>query len=287
MKRLVLLSAGSTIHALRGNIHSLLIILCLMNITTYSHDIFPAAPPLADLFPTLLSLENLAVRAGGDRGHRLVLVDLSQVEKLLLSDPAVALRCLAPREQEILAGYRFAKRRREWLGGRLAVKAALLLLQEQPLSPGAMTRLSVLPDAHGRPSVQGSRGHSISISHSGEFAVGMACREKSCGVDIQEISSRLDNLTPRFAAKGELRLLEDSPTPNDHDTRLTMLWAAKEALKKSLLHDQPSIFSGICVQQIQRINDHCWSFACRVHEQAATVSVHACSSSILAHTHHA
>ncbi len=151
---------------------------------------------------------------------------------------------LSVEEQEHLATFRLDKRRREWLGGRLAGKQALLLLTGADIEPRAV---SILPDRHGRPRASlplPPPTPSLSISHSGGFAVAMACRGRSCGIDIQEIVPRIRRLARHIGDEPELAILAQR-TDADETTRLTMLWAAKEAAKKSLLSDRSAFFSAI------------------------------------------
>jgi phosphopantetheinyl transferase len=110
----------------------------------------------------------------------------------------------------------------------------------------------------------------------------MAGIRSSCGTDIQKIDPRLLHLTDRFASDSELRVLDTLPT--DPETRLTILWTVKEALKKSILHNQPSIFSGIRLQKVQASASGLY-LLCTVHNrQAPPVIVYICSSYIIAHT---
>ena len=101
---------------------------------------------------------------------------------------------LSQDEQKKFTSYSFPKRQREWLGGRLAAKYAVLLLQEKTISPDRFTAISILPKNNGAPKLLcpdvSAPLPSISISHSGDYAVGMAAYTTTCGVDIQKITSQ-------------------------------------------------------------------------------------------------
>ncbi len=65
----------------------------------------------------------------------------------------------------------------ETLTGLFAAKEAIRkCLGGPPISADAFQAIEILPDEHGRPT---TGGHAISISHSGGFAVAIACRNTS------------------------------------------------------------------------------------------------------------
>ncbi len=249
-------------------------------------------PPLwRHFFPTRHQLAGrLEVWTGSRTASTcLGLVLLESLEPLIAGDPAAVPlhRLLSPPELALLDGYRFAKRRREWLGGRLACKQCLLILAGEPVEAAEIT---ILPDQHGRPRITGYPGRdlpSISISHSGSLAVAMACRQPGCGIDIQEIQPRISGLAERIGERRELALLAQTEGIGSEAPGLTMLWAAKEAAKKSLLHDQPSFFSGIRLLEILRGEETVFLLACaRPGEQTTQlpVTLHRLDGYILACT---
>jgi phosphopantetheinyl transferase len=223
------------------------------------------------------------------------LVDLERVEYLLDNGAErLTTRILSQAEQQYFKRFSYMKRRREWLGGRLAAKAVLLFQQESGQQETAMGQLTILPDSHGRPVVdRGSLGAgtvpAISISHSNRFAVALTAPGQACGVDLQESSPKLPGLIDRFTSAQEMKLVADVQA--DELTGLTMLWSAKEAVKKSILHDQPSVFSRIRVEQVKAVTDHCRQLYCTVQGQPQQiVTVYTCSPYVLALTmanHHA
>lgn len=186
----------------------------------------------------------------------LALVDLEQLrEQLGNGKPRQNIVGLLSRDElSIFASFSYPKRQCEWLGGRIAGKAAALLLQREELSAQGMTSLSILPSAAGSPELSPAtafdRRPAVSISHSGKFAAGMAAYASACGVDIQKISGQTEKVSSRFAVDEEIILLAEKIPALNTIERLTLLWAAKEALKKALLKDQPAIFQGIMLKQL-------------------------------------
>ncbi|MGR0481489.1 MAG: 4'-phosphopantetheinyl transferase family protein [Candidatus Electronema sp. V4] len=193
------------------------------------------------------------------------LVDLTE-----LHDEDAA-RQLSDAEQEFFQQLRHPKRRREWLGGRIAAKAALLNLPEDAAFAAQARRLTILPDAQGRPTVSGGADNfTLSITHSGRYAAALAVQGRHCGIDLQVISAKLPLLTKYFAAAAELELLAEQLELGSETAALTMLWAVKEAVKKSL-PQQPGMFAGIAAEGIAAAGDRAWRFQCGA--QAATAYV--------------
>lgn len=208
----------------------------------------------------------------------LSLVDLRLLAPLMTkADSADALNSLlSPAEIQLLAGFTYPKRRIEWLGGRLAAKYGL-----QRLLPDQAARwrdFSILPDTHGRPRVQ-SPSHctltvpSVSISHSRDYAAALVSNAPLCGLDIQQKTPQLITVQERFAAEAELALLSSIP---EQLTRLALLWAVKEAVKKGCLADHPSFFGAIRLTTVHRVPDESsWTALCQVtQESGRAVRVH-------------
>lgn len=186
----------------------------------------------------------------------LSLVETEAIERLLENDAdrKILLDFFSAEEQELFAAYSYRKRQREWLAGRIVCKYAVLQLLHESVSVQQFPAFSVLPDKNGAPVLSFSdpkrRVPSVSITHSGRYAVAMAGIEGSCGVDIQKVSAKIINVVSRFAAPEELELLASNMTNMSEEERLTLLWSAKEAMKKSLLHDQPVIFQGMHLKRL-------------------------------------
>jgi 4'-phosphopantetheinyl transferase EntD len=131
----------------------------------------------------------------------------------------------------------FPKRHREWLGGRLAAKyaAALLYDASKPnISDKNWQTLAVEADNNGRPFLVTEifATADISISHSGSIAAAMAIEVGHCGIDIQQITPKTINVQERFCTKREMQILQ-AIIPGPPELQLTMLWAAKEAMRKA------------------------------------------------------
>ena len=162
---------------------------------------------------------------------------------------------LAPGERSQFAGFRLAKRQNEWLGGRISVKAAVASLREEENITGPEIIVSVAES--GRPFLADSftvteREISISLSHSKNIAVGLAA-PCPCGIDIQEIRPAVSRVRERFSTTAEGDILAQSPVTSflAPDFRLSLLWAAKEALMKTFDLSPLLFFSEINLRMVE------------------------------------
>ena len=221
----------------------------------------------------------------------LSLVDLDRIEDAVQLDETSLLQdVLSPAEQRYFQRFKYMKRKKEWLGGRIAAKAAMLAFTSTP-DEQVLNSITILPNKYGRPIVEeiptclSGQGCEliISLSHGDCFAVGLARKGATCGIDLQKISTKLAGLTSHFATDAELQLLAEQ-ADCDEDTRLTMLWTAKETLKKALLHDQSVIFSATELREIALVSHSVRRFLCTVQGRNHSVLVHALPPYILSIT---
>ena len=220
------------------------------------------------------------------------LVKLDDLEEALQDEHTYRylISLLSPEEKTLFSTFTYPKRRREWLGGRLAAKSAVLQFLQIDCTIKSLSELSILPTENGAPQLSSTifdedKLPSLSISHSNRFAVAMATKAKSCGIDIQKISEKTERVADRFSEPGELLLLHDHTPLLNTQERLTLLWSAKEALKKALLHDQPVIFKGVVLHSMN-VNQY---FTLHLHfpgdlNRPAEVTAIMLEDSILAYT---
>lgn len=186
-------------------------------------------------------------------GH-LTLLDLDALRPLI--DQAEALQFLAsllsPVELGRFQRFAYAKRRLEWMGGRLAAKRCLHALLGTHSPQGfCYSNHSFVPDAHGRPHLEPPLDQyplaDVSISHSQRYAAAMLQQSDRCGIDIQHKTPKLASVRERFATNEEVRMF----TATDTLTSLGLLWVTKEAVKKCLLPAHPSFFGAIKVAEVR------------------------------------
>ena len=165
----------------------------------------------------------------------LVRLDMLELQMQQTGKTGLAEFYLTPEEQRRFFGFTYRKRQTEWFGGRICAKYAAARL----LHPDCRTEAipwrdwTVSADEHGKPFLKPGQCD-ISISHSGRLAVAMAA-PVSCGIDIQKITPTVVKVQDRFSSADERLLLAAAPglKTADEMTRLTVLWSAKEAVRKA------------------------------------------------------
>lgn len=166
---------------------------------------------------------------------------------------------LTPQETERFRQFRYQKRKVEWLGGRIAAKCAYLQLENGSddifRQREEWQRVDICADPHGKPyvSIGQKKGFplEISISHSGEIAIGLAASEQ-CGVDIQKISQQLERVQSHFVRPQEKHYLSQIAGQHGPQTALSLLWSAKEAVKKAVPRESAPGFMDIQLLSFQQ-----------------------------------
>ncbi|MDB5231366.1 MAG: 4-phosphopantetheinyl transferase superfamily protein [Chitinophagaceae bacterium] len=80
-----------------------------------------------------------------------------------------------------------------------------------------------------KPFLPGEQYH-FSISHCGEYAAVIVSRDKRVGIDIEQYSSRVENIKHKFLHVDEMAMIET--TTDQPVNLLTTFWCAKEAMFK-------------------------------------------------------
>jgi 4'-phosphopantetheinyl transferase len=108
------------------------------------------------------------------------------------------------------------RRNRHYLSSRLLFESLL-----------GHSKFSIVKDEHGKPHLQDG-DYDISISHSGDYAVGMLSEKGSCGVDIERFRDKILAIAPRFCNEKELESIE----PGNEIMSMYLIWSIKESLYK-------------------------------------------------------
>ena len=133
---------------------------------------------------------------------------------------------LSQREQAFLQTLKLPKRRKEWLGGRLALKR-LVSAQTGVL----LTEIEILPQENSGKPLLIVRGENsplpFSITHSNGYAVAAVTTDAHyIGIDLEKVQHRIDAWKKDFFHPSELT--------GTSDEFLTALWTQKEAATKLL-----------------------------------------------------
>lgn len=141
---------------------------------------------------------------------------------------------LIPTELERYKSFKFEKRQREWLNGRLIAKSLLKkIFPEQPLS-----RMSIENELQGAPFYaidQKRQPGSLSISHSGGVTCAAFCPNVmlSVGIDVEKVETRPTGFAQDYFTTREITFITDK-TQADHQFWETLTWSIKESALKAL-----------------------------------------------------
>ena len=138
--------------------------------------------------------------------------------------PASALRRLHPEERSV-ADTLDGHRRVQWIGGRLAARAATKVMGHD------LTALLVSP--HGAP--LSPNGLSISISHKANLAMAIVCKKKhgTVGLDFEIVGRDRSHIAEKILCSDELGAVRALPNQQQWGATLVR-FAIKEAIYKSL-----------------------------------------------------
>jgi len=168
-------------------------------------------------------------------------------------------RWLTRREATVLAGFKFPKRRRDWLLGRWTVKSALSRLLPDQDRP--MTDWQILADRDGAPMVleDGRKtGIPVSLSHSGNLALCVLAEEAmQVGCDLEAIEARSRSFEETFFTHSELTLLDQHPC-SDRARLVTLVWSAKESALKILRLGLKADTRRVELKSFTNAQDICW-----------------------------
>ncbi len=138
-------------------------------------------------------------------------------------------------ERERFEGFRFDKRRQDWLLGRWAAKIALLGVSGLPqrdirrFEIDSAPNGAPLPRRDGRPYPVG-----LSLSHSHGRAFAAVSREtRALGCDIELVEPRSEIFVETYFTESERVNVEDA-SPSSRDSLVTRIWSAKESTLKAL-----------------------------------------------------
>ncbi|NTV13329.1 MAG: 4'-phosphopantetheinyl transferase superfamily protein [Desulfobulbaceae bacterium] len=209
----------------------------------------------------------LAATLGLPEEPELRRVDLTVLQTLLDTSRMNPDSFLTPAEQATWAGLIFPKRRQEWLGGRLAAKAAALAGSGQTITAAGLAQWQVSSSPDGRPvlgrlgALPGESAAELSISHSHGLAAALVVTARPCGLDLQKVTDTVVRVRERFCTESEGDLLRRGGAGGEREeVRLSLLWAAKEALRKGRGGVPLTGFLAMQLAGIDRIGELAWCF---------------------------
>jgi phosphopantetheinyl transferase len=112
-----------------------------------------------------------------------------------------------------------------------------------------------------RPAHEGKPGPELSISHSQGLAAALAVADYPCGLDLQRVTDTVLRVREKFCHKSEAELLRClGKSPESALQSLTMLWTAKEALRKGLGGHPLTGFLAMRLISLDQIGEGAWLF---------------------------
>lgn len=218
---------------------------------------------LNNLFPATIALG--ASKLFGDQIMQPVLLGLLTAPAPVAGSPHADAdipfrHMLHPREAALLDGYRFTKRRSEFLTGRICAKMAIQGFLHLGKTPAVVepADIEIAGTADGRPNVSGHAACAetlkmdISISHSGDYGTALATKSK-CGIDLQLRQASLLRVQEKYCSADENKVLASLLPDHDPLTRLALLWSAKEAAQKALSYWHMPGFLDLLVTKITSV----------------------------------
>ncbi len=132
-------------------------------------------------------------------------------------------------------GFRFEKRRRDWLLGRWTAKIALLEIAGLSHRDIARIEIASAPDGAPLPMLGDERcGVQLSLSHSNDRAFSTVLQGTAAlGCDIERVEPRSQGFIETYFTAAEAERVERAD-PGFRDTLVTMIWSAKESTLKAL-----------------------------------------------------
>ena len=162
---------------------------------------------------------------------------MSQIHYATRDWPQVPLELdwLTPDERVRLDGFRFEKRRRDWLLGRWAAKNALLGINDLSRRDIARIEIGSAPDGAPLPMLDGERCEvQLSLSHSNDRAFSTVLQgTTTLGCDIELVEPRSAGFIETFFTASEAERVA-AADPRFRDLLVTMIWSAKESTLKAL-----------------------------------------------------
>ncbi len=159
-------------------------------------------------------------------------VNVKQINEKIQSESEYLANNLQRDELEKYSSIKIEKRKNEWLAGVIAAKTALRNLMPNLENSDILIEKSDL----GKPIAVTNKGKKktfVSITHSNGYAIALVSSSLNVGIDLEIIEPRDSSLIDELLAPKEQSLL-NIKNQDISDEKLTIIWAAKEAVSKVL-----------------------------------------------------
>lgn len=180
---------------------------------------------------------------------------------------------LTPGELGRYGGFRFEKRRRDWLVGRWAAKRALLGISGLPDRDIRRFEIASAPDGAPLPRLDGrSCNMRLSLSHSNDRAFSVVSKDAlALGCDIELVEPRSAGFVETWFTASERERVRRAD-PLLRDVLVTMIWSVKESTLKALRTGLQADTRSVEVFDDYDWDDAGWKSACTITADAREFS---------------
>jgi len=95
----------------------------------------------------------------------------------------------------------------------------------------------------------------------------MAVNKGECGLDLQKISEATIRVKDKFCRDTEEDVVKINLPDNDRVEVLSLIWAAKEALRKALGGYPLTGFTAMQLSKVEQLESQYWLFTLRVRDE--------------------
>lgn len=190
-----------------------------------------------ELFLESSFCKSLAALLGYKKGLFIAQASIKHLKAALENNESAIIQdYLSDEESKRYHGFKHAKKRLEWLAGRLAAKEAVCRYFNNDALEKSLISISNL--SNGCPQITmkkldnpASIPH-VSISHSGDIAIALVVQGSGAAIDIQKIEPAILEIADSFSIDREQRMLIAGVKLTQEEA-LTAVWAIKEASRKA------------------------------------------------------
>jgi phosphopantetheinyl transferase len=168
---------------------------------------------------------------------------------------------LSPSEQNYYQGLPNARRKREWLTGRLAAKEAVRRLLAGQGHNVCAADVIIEYAQNGQPQAVGAwqtllpANLSISITHKADRAAAVAAFVAGVGIDLETLSAKESGFEKLALLPQEIEFIDSLPA-DQKNALIVRLWSAKEALGKALGSGLSANPRSLCATLIKASGDY-------------------------------
>jgi len=114
----------------------------------------------------------------------------------------------------------------------------------------------------------------FSVSHCGDYAAVILSTRYSVGIDVEEITPKLEKIKYKYLSETEVQIFKEHDTSDNHLTLLTLFWSAKEAMFKWYGKGSVDFKKNMVISQLKFHEESGIVNACFIKEQSTDLMIH-------------